>query len=36
MNTTKKPNPERIFAVVATIIQRRHDVKIEYTLTTKN
>ena len=32
MNTTKTPNPERIFAVVASILERRYSVKIEYTL----
>ena len=29
MNT---PNPERIYAVVASILERRYDVKIEYTI----
>ena len=28
-----KPNPDRIFAVVASILERRYDVKIEYTMT---
>lgn len=35
MNTTKTPNPERIFAVVASILERRYSVKIEYTLIPK-
>jgi hypothetical protein len=28
----KTPNPERIYAVVASILERRYSVKIEYTL----
>lgn len=36
MNTTKGPNPERIYEVIAAILQRRYDVKIEYTLLPKN
>lgn len=36
MKVTKTPNPDRIFAVINTILQRRYDVKIEYTITTKN
>lgn len=36
MNTTKTPNPDRIFAVINTILQRRYDVKIEYILINKN
>lgn len=35
MNPTKAPNPDRIFAVVNTILERRYDVKIEYVLETK-
>lgn len=31
MSTSKKPNPERIFAVIAQILERRYDVRIEYT-----
>ena len=30
MTITKRPNPDRIFAVINTILQRRYDVKIEY------
>lgn len=30
MKTTKRPNPDRVYAVIATILQRRYDVKIEY------
>lgn len=29
----KNPNPDRIYAVVASILGRRHNVKIEYTVT---
>ncbi len=36
MNTTKRPNPDRIFAAINTILQRRYDVKIEYILQLKN
>ena len=36
MKTTKRPNPDRIFAVVNTILQRRYGVKIEYILQPKN
>lgn len=25
-----KPNPDRIYAVVAAILERRHNIKIEY------
>ena len=30
MKTTKRPNPDRVYAVITTILQRRYDVKIEY------
>lgn len=36
MNTTKRPSPDRIFAVINTILQRRYDVKIEYTIIAKD
>ena len=36
MKTTKRPNPDRVFAVVNTILQRRYGVKIEYILQPKN
>jgi hypothetical protein len=36
MNNTKMPNPDRIYAVINTILQRRYDVKIEYILQPKN
>ena len=36
MNTTKRPNPDRIFAAINPILQRRYDVKIEYILQLKN
>jgi hypothetical protein len=32
MNT---PNPERIYAVVASILERRYNVNIEYTIKPK-
>lgn len=32
MNLTKAPNPDRIFAVIAQILERRHGVQIEYTI----
>ncbi len=32
MKTNKRPNPDRIYAVINTILQRRYDVKIEYTI----
>ena len=35
MKHTKTPNPDRIYAVIATILQRRYDVKIEYTIDKK-
>lgn len=30
MNVTQMPSPDRIFAVVNTILQRRYGVQIEY------
>lgn len=30
MNVTQMPSPDRIFAVINTILQRRHGVQIEY------
>lgn len=35
MNSSKTPNPDRIYEVIANILQRRYTVKIEYTLTEK-
>lgn len=35
MKTTNLPNPNRIYAALATILQRRHGVKIEYKLLPK-
>lgn len=32
MQTIKRPNPERVYAVIASILERRYDVKIEYTI----
>ena len=29
----ERPNPDRIFAVVASILERRYDVKIQYITT---
>lgn len=31
----KKPNPERVYAVIASILERRYNVKIEYVLLPK-
>ena len=28
----KTPNPERVYAVIASILERRYNVKIEYTV----
>ena len=36
MNPSKRPNPDRVYAVIATILQRRYDVKIDYILQPKN
>lgn len=36
MNITKRPSPDRIFAAINTILQRRYDVKIEYIIQSKN
>lgn len=33
MNSNKKPNPELIYSTIVAILQRRYDVRIEYTLT---
>lgn len=35
MKTTNKPNPERIYAALAKILERKHEVKITYTLSPK-
>ena len=35
MTITKGPNPDRVFAVVAKILERRYDVTIEYTILRK-
>ena len=29
---TKTPNPDRVFAVISRILERRYGVKIEYTI----
>ena len=31
----KTPNPERVYAVIASILERRYNVKIEYTIQKK-
>lgn len=36
MKTTNLPNPERIYATLAKILERKHGVKITYTLKPKN
>lgn len=35
MKTTNVPNPDRIYAALAKILERRHGVKITYQLTPK-
>lgn len=35
MSTTKRPNPDRVYATVAAILARRYNVRIEYTITNK-
>lgn len=35
MKTTKRPNPDRVYAAIVEILQRRHDVKIEYAVIKK-
>jgi hypothetical protein len=35
MNTSNTPSADRIYAVVARILERRYGVKIEYTLENK-
>lgn len=32
---TKTPNPDRVYAVITQILERRYGVKIEYTLEPK-
>ena len=37
VNTIKKtPSPDRIYAVITQILERRYGVKIEYAITTKS
>ena len=31
----KTPNPDRVYAVIASILERRYEVKIEYVVETK-
>ena len=35
MDTANTPNPERIYAALATILERKHGVKITYQLKQK-
>jgi hypothetical protein len=35
MDTTNKPNPARVYEALARILERKHQVKISYTLTNK-
>ena len=35
MKTTEKPNPARVYEALARILERRHGVKINYTLKPK-
>ena len=32
MTNNKRPSPERIYSTIATILARRYNVRIEYTL----
>lgn len=32
MNNTKMPNPDRIYSTIVAILERRYNVRIEYTL----
>lgn len=36
MKTTNRPNPARIYAAIATILERKNCVRITYKLTPKN
>lgn len=36
MKTTTTPNPDRVYAAIAKILERRHSVKIQYTLKPKS
>lgn len=36
MKTTNTPNPARVYDALARILERRHGVKITYTLETKS
>lgn len=36
MKSSNTPNPERIYEALARILERRHGVKITYTLQPKN
>ena len=33
MKNNKRPNPDRIYSTIVTILERRYNVRIEYTLT---
>lgn len=35
MNTNKTPSPERIYSTIVAILERRYNVRIEYTLSPK-
>ena len=32
MNNIKRPNPDRIYSTIVAILERRYNVRIEYTL----
>ncbi len=36
MKTTNLPNPDRVYAALAKILERKYSVKITYTLKPKN
>jgi len=35
MDNTKRPNPDRIYSTIVAILERRYNVRIEYTLSHK-
>ena len=35
MKSNTTPNPDRVYAVIASILERRYGVRIEYTITAK-
>ena len=35
MHTIQLPNPDRVYAVIASILERRYEVKIDYVVSEK-